>query len=186
MSAFIPTVRASLERLIDLSKRHATTSAWDGAFFHARAALAELEREGPTDQQLLNMRSWSSYGPTPDSDLVAFGRRCYDLGRQRATPPAPEQGEVAELVRWIHKEAIHGPDTDEWRRAATLLQQQEAELAALRGVPVAWCRSDEFAKSMNRGGSFSGWKDPGAGTNKCDMQLYAIPLPAPQAGEVES
>jgi hypothetical protein len=52
--------------------------------------------------------------------------------------------------------------------------------------PVAWCRSDEFANSMNRGGSFSGWKDPGAGANKCDMQLYAIPLPAPQAGEVEA
>jgi hypothetical protein len=71
-------------------------------------------------------------------------------------------------------------------------------------VPVAWCRSDEFANSMNRGGSFSGWKDPGAGANKCDMQLYAIPVPdpapvsecphcgyegemapAPQAGEVE-
>ena len=46
-------------------------------------------------------------------------------------------------------------------------------------VPVAWCRSDEFANSMNRGGSFNGWKDPGAGANKCDMQLYAIPLPAP-------
>jgi hypothetical protein len=51
-------------------------------------------------------------------------------------------------------------------------------------VPVAWCRSDEFANSMNRGGSFSGWKDPGAGINKCDMQLYAIPLP--QAGEVKA
>jgi len=45
--------------------------------------------------------------------------------------------------------------------------------------PVAWCKSDEFANSMNRGGSFNGWKDPGAGANKCDMQLYAIPLPAP-------
>ena len=57
-------------------------------------------------------------------------------------------------------------------------------------VPVAWCRSDEFANSMNRGGSFNGWKDPGAGANKCDMQLYAIPLPrpatpsAPEPGDV--
>jgi hypothetical protein len=67
-------------------------------------------------------------------------------------------------------------------RASYILQQQEAELAALRAVPVpvAWCRSDDFANSMNRGGSFSGWKDPGAGANKCDMQLYAIPLPAPE------
>jgi hypothetical protein len=53
-------------------------------------------------------------------------------------------------------------------------------------VAVAWCRSDKFANSMNRGGSFNGWKDPGAGPNKCDMQLYAIPLPAPQAGEVKA
>jgi hypothetical protein len=27
------------------------------------------------------MRSWSSHGPTLDSDLVDFGRRCYNLGR---------------------------------------------------------------------------------------------------------
>ncbi len=47
-------------------------------------------------------------------------------------------------------------------------------------VPVAWCRYDEFANSMNHGGSFNGWRDPGAGANKCDMQLYAIPLPAPE------
>jgi hypothetical protein len=38
------------------------------------------------------------------------------------TPPAPVPGDVAELVAWIHEEAIHGPDADEWRRAATLLQ----------------------------------------------------------------
>jgi hypothetical protein len=44
-------------------------------------------------------------------------------------------------------------------------------------APVAWCRSDEFANAMNRGGSFKGWRDPGAGVSKCDMQLYAIPLP---------
>jgi hypothetical protein len=52
--------------------------------------------------------------------------------------------------------------------------------------PVAWCLSDEFENAMKRGGSFNGWKDPGAGANKCDMRLYAIPLPAPQAGEVEA
>jgi hypothetical protein len=35
-----------------------------------------------TDEQILAMRSWSSHGPTFDSDLVEFGRNCYDLGRQ--------------------------------------------------------------------------------------------------------
>ena len=44
-----------------------------------------------TDKELLAMRSWSSHGPTFDSDLVEFGRACYDLGRQHgaAQPPAP-------------------------------------------------------------------------------------------------
>jgi hypothetical protein len=35
-----------------------------------------------TDEELLAMRSWSSHGPTFDSDLVELGRACYDLGRQ--------------------------------------------------------------------------------------------------------
>ena len=52
-----------------------------------------------------------------------------------AAPPAPEPGELGELVEWIHREAIHGPDADEWRRAATLLQQFSAPAPAV--VPVA-------------------------------------------------
>jgi hypothetical protein len=40
------------------------------------------------------MRSWSSHGPTFDSDLVEFGRAIYNLGRQHGaaqpgTPVAP-------------------------------------------------------------------------------------------------
>ena len=44
-----------------------------------------------TDEKLLAMRSWSSYGSTIESDLVEFGRNCYNLGRQHgaAQPPAP-------------------------------------------------------------------------------------------------
>lgn len=52
-----------------------------------------------------------------------------DRARQ-FTPPA--EGEAGELVAWIYQQAIHGPDGDEWRRAADLLQQQAAELAMLR------------------------------------------------------
>jgi hypothetical protein len=47
----------------------------------ARAALAQPEPMPPTDEDLLSMRSWSCHGPTFDSDLVDFGRRCYNLGR---------------------------------------------------------------------------------------------------------
>jgi hypothetical protein len=99
----------------------------------------------------------------------------------RCAPPAPEPGEVGELVEWLNQVAQYLVDNGvtgapHVRGAAILLERQEAELAALRGAPVAWCRSDEFENAMNRGGSFSGWKDPGAGANKCDMQLYAIPI----------
>ena len=45
------------------------------------ASAAQPEPVAPTDEQLLAMRSWSCHGPTFDSDLVDFGRRCYNLGR---------------------------------------------------------------------------------------------------------
>ena len=106
-----------------------------------------------------------------------------------AAPPAPEVGEVGELVKWLEEESGAYRQTcgsnlasTNLTRAATLLQQLSAPAPVV--VPVAWCRSDEFAKAMKPcGGSFNGWKDPGAGVNKCDMQLYAIPLP--QGGEGE-
>jgi hypothetical protein len=121
-----------------------------------------------------------------------------------ATPPSPEvvASEVKELVAALQADAecvtAGQPDlmqlTDEQlTRIAEILKAfilggwivpTVEQVTPPAPEPVAWCRSDEFANSMNRGGSFSGWKDPGAGANKCDMQLYAIPLPAPQAGEV--
>ena len=36
--------------------------------------LAQPVVEGPTDEELLAMRSWSCHGPTFDSDLVDFAR----------------------------------------------------------------------------------------------------------------
>jgi hypothetical protein len=128
-------------------------------------------------------------------------------GETPATPPAPVPGDVARptyldairLAQGCHDysgghtgaegEAWHGAiDTvvDVLKRAA--VGPWDSQTRAVFGVgaeaqavpvPVAWCRSDEFANSINRGGSFNGWMDPGAGANKCDMQLYAIPLPAP-------
>ncbi len=55
-------------------------------------------------------------------------------------PPAPEPGEVGELVGWLNQVAQYLVDTGvtgapHVRGAAILLAQQEAELAALRGVP---------------------------------------------------
>jgi hypothetical protein len=59
----------------------------------------------------------------------------YGLPAHSATPPAPGAGEMGELMEWIHREAIHGPDGYEWRRAAALLQQFSAPAPA--GVAVA-------------------------------------------------
>jgi hypothetical protein len=39
------------------------------------------------------------------------------------------------LVAWIHNEAIHGPDADEWRRAATLLQRLASPAYLVVGRP---------------------------------------------------
>jgi hypothetical protein len=79
----------------------------DPLITRARAALAAPTPEGApvvTDKQILAMCSWSSIGHAFDSDLVEFGRACYDLGRQHGaahpTPPAPAGGlveRVAEL-----------------------------------------------------------------------------------------
>jgi hypothetical protein len=59
-------------------------------------------------------------------------------GENLATPPAPEPGEVGELVellkiagRWATSTGVH------LDRFAALFDHQEAELDALRGVPVA-------------------------------------------------
>ena len=58
------------------------------------------------------------------------------LSRSPATPPAPEPGEVGELVEFLTptREQAGAISLDAFlklRRAATLLQQQESELAAL-------------------------------------------------------
>ena len=50
------------------------------SLFSQQATPAPVE--APSDENFLAMRSWSSHGHTFDSDLVDFGRRCYNLGRQ--------------------------------------------------------------------------------------------------------
>jgi hypothetical protein len=65
----------------------------------ARAALAQPEPQGPgpTDEQLLALRSWSSYSYTFDSDLVDFARAVlarwgnYQVSLTSSTQPLPEQ-----------------------------------------------------------------------------------------------
>ena len=129
------------------------------------------------------------------------------LLEQLATAPtAPPKGEVGELVRWLQSTAEGQPLlSDEGyarlTRAATLLQQQAAELAALReGVAAVavserpweregWC--DEQGRCWILSSRFLTWSlesPPVALTRQIgrlhSLPFHALPLPAPQAGEV--
>ena len=90
-------------------------------------------------------------GQGPRFDLA----KAVELSR-RPTPPAPEPGEAKELhPLWYLVEFLEGHSsfrrrtepTDELAEilsnSATLLQQQESELAALREVPVAESKLDD-------------------------------------------
>ena len=124
-------------------------------------------------------------------------------------PPAPEPGEVGELVNSLTligdgMNALNH-EADSWvvARAATLLQQQESGLAALRGVPVSErlpreedCDDDGFCwngygysyDDKNEIDSYALWmlvpKDDLRG--EVWLPHAALPLPAPQAGEGEA
>lgn len=73
------------------------------AWAQARA-IAAVWRPTPepapvaTDEELLAMRSWSGHGPTFDSDLVEFGRNCYDRGRQHGAAQLQQQAAPAPVL----------------------------------------------------------------------------------------
>ena len=123
-----------------------------------------------------------------------------------AAPPAPLDGEVGELVAWLNNHAAHLrtmegigalPETElqeRLDRAATLIQQQAAELAALRTgvmpVPVSerpwdregWC--DEEGRCWFLSSRFLTWSlesPPVALTRQIarlhSLPAHAIPLP---------
>jgi hypothetical protein len=96
--------------------------------------------------------------------------RALELAEAGLADIGDAEREPGDDLAWAEARAARG--LPRIRQALNLWRDQAA------AAPVAWCRSDEFANAMNRGGSFNGWRDPGAGVNKCDMQLYAIPLPA--------
>lgn len=145
------------------------------------------------------------------------------LLEQLATAPtAPPKGEAGELVAWLndgelvawlnnhaaHLRTMEGigalPETElqeRLDRAATLIQQQAAELAPLRTgvVPVAvserpweregWC--DEQGRCWFLSHRFLTWSlqsPPVAFPRRIahlhSLPAYALPLPSPQGGEV--
>lgn len=146
------------------------------------------------DQDLLDMHEavervrTALAQPSPEGELTdeELGSIAADRAR-RPAPEPPAEGEVGELVAALRQAAqnltphpsIVPLEAVRFTRAAELLER----LSPPQPVPVAWCRTDEFTNAMKRGGSFNGWKDPGAGSNKCDMQLFALPLPSPATPE---
>jgi hypothetical protein len=180
-----PTIRTALERLIQLDDTCCPhnvdaisgTSPWDDAIADIRAVLkAEPQAERPSEKDLYDLAP----EPRPTfQDAIKLAQGCHDYsGGHSGAEGKAWHGAIDTVVAALKRAAV-GPWDSQTRAVYGVgVEAQAGE--------VAWCRSDEFANSMNRGGSFNGWKDPGAGPNKCDMQLYAIPLPAPQAGEVKA
>jgi hypothetical protein len=152
------------------------------------------------------------------------GLTVQDWARAFSAAPVPRQapvpGEVGELVEWLNQVAQYLVDNGvtgapHVQGAAILLEQQEAELAALRGVPVAELDDQRreavhqaVAEALGTGAydCHRVWEAWGVGTMGPDDfvpvaedsdrvaeiadaaidAIRAIPLPAPQAGEVEA
>jgi hypothetical protein len=197
-------IRAALERLIQVVKPEYNETdeiiAVVQAITAARAALAAAPEGEPSDEELALIYhdccggcEFMDQGGFEDAARAILSR----WGRP-AAPPAPLEGEVGELVAWIHRQAVHGPDADEWRRAATLLEQLSAAAPAV--VPVAvserpweregWCDAEGrfWAEHISRSG-VAAWRcaaasDLGGWAVRC-LPAHALPLPAPQGGEVE-
>jgi hypothetical protein len=142
------------------------------------AQAAEWLRENPPGQPVaIDPRAC----PTPGA------YSCVEPTSQAPEDLATDQLMAANLSALLVEECgLHSPGSsthDLLQRVAAMLVNYGLPARPVTPPapePVAWCRSDEFVNSMNRGGSFNGWRDPGAGANKCDMRLYAIPLPAPE------
>jgi hypothetical protein len=118
----------------------------------ARAALAQPE---PAD---LSGVSWPDPGPItaravfvngkcylldtePEPEPVPAMRKALEIWGCPAAPPAPEPGEVGELVAWMRSQVAIAPAAQtQWAkrffRIATLLQQLSAPAAAVVPVPV--------------------------------------------------
>jgi hypothetical protein len=163
----------------DYSGGHSGTEgeAWHGAIDTVVAVLKKAT-DGPWDSQT---------------------RAVYGVGSEA------QAGEVGELVEWLtmlrdHSKGVASNYDDKLEGLATLLQRQEAELAALRGVPVAV----EALTRLYWWGGMSGaygydadvvlgvrdWIDSGMVGGLPPLSAWVAdhcpPLPAPQAGEVEA
>lgn len=100
-----------------------------------------------------------------------------------AQPTPPAEGDVRELVAWIHRKAVNGPDADEWRRAAELLQQRPEPVPVSERLPELRGMFERILCVARSSG-----QRPVGNIELADRLISAVAswaaLPAP-AGEVE-
>jgi len=158
----------------------------------ARAALAQPEPVAPTDEELLAMRSWSSHGPTFDSDLVDFGRRCYNLAKQPESlpyklpePVVPTDEELIRPIMWMLDDSIYDNDKGEIAQSLRELVARWEQLA-ITPIPAAerWpefsdCDPQERVWAWNP--VLDHWKLSRINRSVHTHWLPANALPAPEA-----
>ena len=121
----------------------------ENAYQRALAALAKLEPEEPTDDEIEEWADACSEAPLEEMDPEVHGwRRCFTakefsetiraaLARfGRPTPQPPADGEVAELVEWLQSmrdlAGEHNPDEQRrYTRAAELLEHPTPQPVAV-------------------------------------------------------
>lgn len=149
----IPTPRAALKQLLarldETTDKNGPVPAWMDSYCTAVQALkAKPERPSLADiRQLCVDNELLMFVDATDFDTVVVAileivRTALSHWDRPTTPPPPGPGGVGEVATWLlsmrELAGEHNPEERrQFTRAATLLQQQAAELAALRGVPVA-------------------------------------------------
>ena len=141
-------IRAALERLVSAydNNEGLPIAEWIAA---ARAALAEPVGEGPSDQEIADVFSQGCRDPSRPYEPPFLGGARAVLAKwgHPAAPPAPEPGEVGELIQCLQIRAAslgaqganlsQRGDAAYFTRAATLLQQQAAPAPVVVPAPVA-------------------------------------------------
>ena len=123
-----PTIRAALERLVELSKRHAVASVWDGAFFNARAALAAAASGDGLAPRVLAMckqRKWSLHWTSRGAYLHLEASELIEALRGKGGDPLAEAADVLLVLMSITENA--GID---W---SAVVQQTAATCSRLEG-----------------------------------------------------
>jgi hypothetical protein len=185
----------------------------DNAMKAARAALAEPEGEGPSERDIAEILEHLEWKRLPQAEgtgnSLLLDLALAVLARWgHPAPPAPEAGEVKELVAALKEPGDPFPEhrtitSEEADRAATLLQQQAAPAHAVVPVAVsdalieAECALSDVAEGEPEcdDGDPAQWSEQRCAETlaiiRPVMKLHKIrtsewpPQPLPQAEEVE-